>query len=83
MREWHRGMGYFTKEVAPAVNYTNHRHSELRLGMEWIGPKWLPLLLPMCVGGSSPLHSGSTSFAINKTAHARQKMSNQALERCR
>ncbi|KAL3579648.1 hypothetical protein D5086_017483 [Populus alba] len=25
------GMGYFTKEVAPAVNYTNHRHSELRL----------------------------------------------------
>ena len=32
-------------------------HSELSLGMEWIGPKWLPLLLPICVGGSLPLHS--------------------------
>jgi hypothetical protein len=50
-------MGYFTKEVALTVNYTNHRHFELCLGMEWIGPKWLPLLLPMCVGGSLPLHS--------------------------
>jgi hypothetical protein len=33
-------MGYFTKEAALTVNYTNHRHFGLHLGMEWIGPKW-------------------------------------------
>jgi len=66
-------MGYFTKEVGPAVNYTNHSHSELRLGMEWIGPKWLPLILP---ADHRPfilalLHS------ILTRRHTQDKMSNQ------
>jgi len=39
-------MGYFTKEVAPAVNYTNHRHSELRLGMDKKSNSSFPYFFP-------------------------------------